>query len=58
MMAVTYGSMILSDVETKPLDRSQAEMSQHEGAMPPQDLPNRAPHFSRAASSGRGAQPS
>eukprot|EP00435_Cladocopium_sp_Y103_P006984 s2532_g2.t1 len=32
---------------------SQAEMSQDEGAMPPQDLPNRAPHFSRAASSGR-----
>jgi len=32
---------------------SQAEMSQGEDGMPPQDLPERAPYFSRAASSGR-----
>ncbi len=29
-------------------------MSQGEDGMPPQDLPERAPYFSRAASSGAG----
>lgn len=32
---------------------SQAEMSQEQRGMPPQELPDRAPYFSRAASSGR-----
>lgn len=33
---------------------AEAEMSQGEDGMPPQDLPERAPYFSRAASSGVG----
>ena len=32
---------------------NKAEMLQEDHGMPPQDLPDRAPYFSRAASSGR-----
>ncbi|CAK9083066.1 Spermatogenesis-associated protein 17 [Durusdinium trenchii] len=53
-MSQALGVQVCSLWGSEQCFAAQAEMSQEQRGMPPQELPDRAPYFSRAASSGLG----